>query len=116
VLQLLGLGLYIRSVAQHVPDRLDFHQPHRLLSQLSKYEHLHRVFRLCATHIFHNIQSCSVSDKVKNAMRTLVCLHHEDWDGTLKMIEQDGGVAGKSEFSKSLFLQFQLITTYLRLG
>jgi hypothetical protein len=92
-----GLGLHLKELAQQTPTRFDLHQPDRLLSSLSEYEHLHRIFRLCHVHIYRNIKNCSVSESVKNKMRSLVCMDHRDFEGTLCDIEREGGKAGSGE-------------------
>ena len=92
-----GLGLHLKELAQQMPTRFDLHQPDRLLSSLSEYEHLHRIFRLCHVHIYRNIKKCSVPESVKNKMRSLVCMEHPDFEGTLRDIEQEGRKAGSGE-------------------
>ncbi|GBE78483.1 hypothetical protein SCP_0113720 [Sparassis crispa] len=91
--QAKGLGLYLQHLASQLPPRLDLHEPHRHVTELSLYEHLHRIFRLCVVHVFRNIKSCAVSDEVKKMMRSLVCLEHDDWDGTVAEIRNQGGRA-----------------------
>ena len=82
----------------------DLHQPSRNLVDLSPYDHLHRLFRLCVVHIYRNIKACAVSEDVKDAMRSLVCFEHEDWNGTIEYIEDLGGVPGKSIFQTTTSL------------
>ena len=79
------------------PDKMDLHEPDRTLASLGPYDRLHRIFRLCVTHIFRNIQKCKVPDAVKRLMRGLVCIEHENWDGTVEKIKLLGGkpVCGK---------------------
>ncbi|KAG6819294.1 hypothetical protein H0H93_013296 [Arthromyces matolae] len=95
--QAKGIGLYLQALAQasHLRDKPDLHQPHRLLSELSPYDHLHRLLRLCDVHIKRNIRKCSVPEEVRHKMRSLVCVTHHDWEGTIKAIEIEGGKAGK---------------------
>ena len=92
-----GLSLHLKELAQQMPMRFDLHQPDRLLSSLSEYEHLHRIFRLCHVHVYRNIKNCSVPESVKNKMRSLVCMEHWDFEGTLCDIEREGGKAGSGE-------------------
>ncbi|TDL13991.1 hypothetical protein BD410DRAFT_684726, partial [Rickenella mellea] len=87
----LGLGLYLQKVAAEYPQKHNLHEPHRLLMDLSPYEHLLRLFRLCTVHIYRNIKSNAAPEDVKNLMRGLVCLRHDDWDGTIKEICEKGG-------------------------
>lgn len=89
-----GLGLHLKELAQQLPGRYDLHEPNRLLSSLSEYEHLHRIFRLCHVHVSRNIKTANVSEGVKNKMRSLVCIQHDDFEGTLRQIENEGGKVG----------------------
>ncbi|KAJ6467458.1 hypothetical protein DFH09DRAFT_1254258 [Mycena vulgaris] len=89
--QAKGLGLHLQHVSQTFPDKLDMHEPHRKLASLSPYDHLHRQFRLCVAHAYRNIQKCKVPDTVKDLMRSLVCIEHKDWDGTIQKIKLLGG-------------------------
>ncbi|KAJ6585422.1 hypothetical protein B0H19DRAFT_927021 [Mycena capillaripes] len=93
--QAKGLGLHLQALAQEFPDKMDLHQPERYLWSLTPYEQLHRSFRLCVAHIFRNIQKCKVEWMVKQLMRSLVCMEHEDWDATVANIKLLGGKAGQ---------------------
>ncbi|KAJ7488621.1 hypothetical protein B0H11DRAFT_2406715 [Mycena galericulata] len=75
--QAKGLGLYLQALAQKFPDKMDLHEPGRLLASLTPYEHLHRLFRLCVAHIYRNIQKCKVDYPVKQLMRSLVYWVHD---------------------------------------
>lgn len=87
--------MHLQKVVQQMPPKVDLHEPHRLLTDLTDYEHLHRFFRLCDAHAKRNIQKVKgISESVKNKMRSLACVEHDDWDGTLRAIEQEGGKAG----------------------
>lgn len=91
----LGLGLHLKSIAQDLPiDCYDLHEPHQLLAQLDEYDHLRRVFRLCAVHVFRNIKTTAVDEPMKKIMHSLICVEHPDFAGTLKRIESTGGKAG----------------------
>jgi hypothetical protein len=92
-----GLGLHLKELAQQMPTQFDLHQSDRLLSCLSEYEHLHRIFRLCHIQIYRKIKSCSVPESIKNKMRSLVCMEHPDFGGTLCDIEREGGKVGSGE-------------------
>lgn len=81
-----------------MPEKHDLHEPHRLLSSLNEYEHLWRILRLCVAHIYRNIHKAVVPEAVRNDMRSLVCLSHPDWEGTISRIEQDGGQPGISKY------------------
>ncbi|KAJ7854834.1 hypothetical protein B0H14DRAFT_2755868 [Mycena olivaceomarginata] len=87
------IGLHLQEVAQG--RKHDLHEPERLLSSLSPYEHLHRVFRVCDVHGKRNILTCPVSEEVRNLMRSLMCLRHPDWEGTVASIRLLGGKAGE---------------------
>ncbi|KAJ6455124.1 hypothetical protein C8R47DRAFT_1251164 [Mycena vitilis] len=93
-LKVPGLGLYLQALAAAMPVRADLHEVHRTIQSLSPYDHLQRVFRLCKTHFYRNITSCAVPPSVKSLMRSLLCLEHPNWDGTLAAIEEKGGKAG----------------------
>lgn len=90
--------MHLKERAQQLPGRYDLHEPNRLLSSLSEYEHLHRVFRLCHAHVSRNIKTADVSESVKNKMRSLVCVEHDDFEGTLRQIESEGGKVGAGMF------------------
>jgi hypothetical protein len=91
---LVGLGLHLKSLAQKLPERFDLHEPHRLLIELTEYEHLHRIFRMCNTHVARYIRNANVPEAVRNKMRSLVCVRHDSWDETLQAIQVEGGKAG----------------------
>jgi hypothetical protein len=105
----------LKEIASEFPDRYDLHEPHRLLSSLNEYEHLHRLVRICYTHNSRNIKKSAVSDDVKNLMRSLVCMRHNDFEGTLLAIEEQGGKAGCGKYglaketrSLNFFMTFRL--------
>ncbi|KAJ6467409.1 hypothetical protein C8R45DRAFT_938748 [Mycena sanguinolenta] len=82
--QAKGLGLHLQKLASCMPPKRDMYETERLLQDLSPYEHLHRNFRLCAT-----------TEQVRWLMRSLVCMEHPDWDGTIQMISVHGGKAAQ---------------------
>ncbi|KAJ7626334.1 hypothetical protein DFH06DRAFT_1142060 [Mycena polygramma] len=84
----------LKALAAAMPVRADLHEPHRTIQSLSPYDHLQRIFRLCETHFYRNITSCAVPPSIKSLMRSLLCLEHPNWDGTLAAIEEKGGKAG----------------------
>ncbi|KZP08487.1 hypothetical protein FIBSPDRAFT_901216 [Athelia psychrophila] len=92
--QAKGLGLHLQSIAAALPPRYDLHQTHRLLSSLTVYEHLWRIFRLCRIHVERNIKTSSVPENVKHKMRSLICVTHHDFEGTLRDISKEGGKKG----------------------
>ncbi|KAJ6477108.1 hypothetical protein C8R47DRAFT_393343 [Mycena vitilis] len=89
-----GLGLHLQAISQKFPEKMDLHEPHRKLASLGPYEQLIRLFRLCVAHGYRNIQKCKVPDAVKALMRSLICIEHDDWDGTVEKIKLLGGKAG----------------------
>ncbi|KAJ7860589.1 hypothetical protein B0H14DRAFT_3445994 [Mycena olivaceomarginata] len=92
--QAKGLGLHLVDRAAELPlDTMDLHEPNRPLHQLGPYDHLRRVYRVCRVHNFRNIQQCAVPDHVRRLMRSLACIRHEDWAGTIARILCDGGKA-----------------------
>ncbi|KAF4593638.1 hypothetical protein EYR40_008426 [Pleurotus pulmonarius] len=93
--QAKGLGLYLKALARELPaSRYDVHEPQRPLSSLDEYDHLRRIFRLCAVHVQRNIQQAGVTDDVKEKMRSLICTYHYTWEDTLEYIRVKGGKAG----------------------
>lgn len=44
--------------------------------------------------IFANVKLLNLSD----LMRSLVCIEHPDWDGTIEQIKTLGGKAGRGEY------------------
>jgi hypothetical protein len=85
-----GLGLYLQSVAAKLPRRKDLYED-RYIQDLGPYDHLHRLFRVCVIHFFRLIKTCPVPENVRTLMRSLVCMEHGDWDGTIKSICDLGG-------------------------
>ena len=92
----IGLGLHLQSLAREIPEKLDFHEPHCTIASLTPYKHLRRLIRLCYVHVKRNIHECDVPPQVCELMRSLLCITHADWDGTLKTIQEDGGKGGIS--------------------
>ncbi|KAJ3924260.1 MAG: hypothetical protein NXY57DRAFT_1092279, partial [Lentinula lateritia] len=90
----IGLGLHLRERAKEFPNKYDVHETNRLLTTLSPYEHLHRIFRLCDVHFKWNIQKSVVSKAVKDKMRSLSCVTHPHFDQTVQEIAQEGGKVG----------------------
>lgn len=92
--QAKGLGLHLQEVASAYPLKLNLHEDGRLLASLSPYEHLHRLFCLCVAHVSRNIKTRKVSDSIRMMMRSLVCVSHVDFEGTVHKIECEGGKEG----------------------
>lgn len=88
-----GLGLHFQKLSQRLTGKFDLHEPSHLLSDLFPYEHLHRLYHLCTSHVRHNIQKCPVSEEVRNLMHSLICTEHDDWDGALGKIGTLGAKA-----------------------
>ncbi|KAJ6462953.1 hypothetical protein C8R45DRAFT_940611 [Mycena sanguinolenta] len=89
--QAKGLGLHLWDLAQTLDGAMDLHDVTRTLSSLTPYEHLCRILRLCVVHFHRRIKSCNVSEEVRQLMRSLICITHTDWDGTIAKIKQLGG-------------------------
>ncbi|KAF8176638.1 hypothetical protein K438DRAFT_71132 [Mycena galopus ATCC 62051] len=89
--QAKGLGLHLWDLAQALDGAMDLHEVTRPLASLTPYEHLVRILRLCVVHFHRRIKSCNVSEEVRQLMRSLVCISHTDWDGTIARIKQLGG-------------------------
>ncbi|KAJ6593005.1 hypothetical protein B0H19DRAFT_909722, partial [Mycena capillaripes] len=94
----LGLHL-VAQAAELPPTQMDMHESWRTLHSLGPYDHLRRVYRLCKVHNFRNIRTCAVPDPVCQLMRSLACISHPDWDGTLAKIMADGGNRPQQHFS-----------------
>ncbi|KAJ3839118.1 hypothetical protein F5878DRAFT_617485 [Lentinula raphanica] len=94
--QAKGLGLFVQQLAQSVPLKQDFHQLLRSVQELNPYEHLRRFLTLCTTHFSRNIRKCAVSQEVRNLMRSLDCVQHDNWEETLSEIRRLGGRAGEN--------------------
>lgn len=93
----VGLGSYLRGVAQKQPLRSDLHEPHRLIQDLDEYNHLRRILRLCTAHFKHNIKQSAVPESVRMKMCSLVCMEHPNWDATIAAIETEGGKSGQGK-------------------
>lgn len=103
---LSGLGLHLQGLAQSLSNKLDLHEPHKSLASLNPYDHLKRFVRVCYVHAKRNIQKCNVSDDVSKLMRSLLCVRHPDWDGTLERIRREGGKAGAGMYIIFLYNTF----------
>lgn len=110
-----GLGLHLQGLAQSLQEKFDLHQPTRTLVSLGPYDHLQRLVRVCYTHAKRNIQKCNVDDDVRNLMRSLLCVKHDDWDGTLDLIRQRGGKAGNGKEHVSTLATPRLLINSFRL-
>ncbi|KAF9023743.1 hypothetical protein BDZ89DRAFT_955368 [Hymenopellis radicata] len=93
-----GIGLYLVKAARKRALKYDLSEPHRLIQELGPYEHLHRIYRLCRTHAKRNIRESSVPQSVRNDMRSLLCVRHENWDATIARICEVGGRLEDSSF------------------
>jgi hypothetical protein len=97
----LGIGDYLQKISP--PGKYDLYEPIRLLADLGPYEHLKRILRLCFVHYARNIQKCTVSEDVKNAMFSLHGVLHKDgseatWKNTLDFIKREGNKAGEGPY------------------
>ncbi|KAJ6580121.1 hypothetical protein DFH09DRAFT_1029996 [Mycena vulgaris] len=92
--QAKGLGLHLQKLASNMPVKADLHQAERTIQELDPYDHLRRILRICVVHDFRNINKCPVAEDVRWLMRSLVCIEHDDWEGTLLKIRDKGGKAG----------------------
>ncbi|KAJ3925577.1 MAG: hypothetical protein NXY57DRAFT_967582 [Lentinula lateritia] len=104
--QAKGIGLYLQNITQLLPLKTDFHQPLRSIQSLGPYDHLQRFLTLCTTHFARNIRQCQVPEDVRNLMRSLVCVQHNDWDETIETIEELGGVSGKNWMNDKIRARF----------
>ncbi|KAJ7334921.1 hypothetical protein DFH08DRAFT_813952 [Mycena albidolilacea] len=92
--EVLGLGLHLQKLASNMPYKPDLLQPQHNIQDLNLYDHLARVFCICIVHNFQNIKKCAVSEEVRWLMCGLVCLEHDEWEGTLATIQEKGSKAG----------------------
>ncbi|KAJ6479653.1 hypothetical protein C8R45DRAFT_786072, partial [Mycena sanguinolenta] len=97
--QAKGLGLHLQKVAAQMPPKADLYQSGRNIQDLTPYEHLHCIFRVCVVHYFRLVKLCATTENVRWLMRSLVCMEHPDWDGTLESIRQMGGKAAQDWLS-----------------
>ncbi|KAJ7894497.1 hypothetical protein B0H14DRAFT_3426901 [Mycena olivaceomarginata] len=89
------LGLHLVDRAAELPiEQMDMHEPWRSLHSLGPYDHLRRLYRVCKVHNYRNIRICAVTEPVRQLMRSLACIRHPDWDGTIAQILASGGKAG----------------------
>ncbi|KAK7038761.1 hypothetical protein VNI00_010646 [Paramarasmius palmivorus] len=105
--QAKGLGMHLQAIAQTRPG-YDLYEPHRKLSELGPYDHLHRLYRVCTVHFARNIRKCSVTPEVRRAMSSLACIEHTQWDETLLLIRTKGGRAGIDWLENKIQSQFAL--------
>ncbi|KAK7015447.1 hypothetical protein R3P38DRAFT_3321667 [Favolaschia claudopus] len=106
--QAKGLGLHLQALAQTKGRTRDLHEPGRLLADLSPYDHLSRIFRICVVHVYRRIKSAAVPDEVKQLMRNLICITHPEWDYTIERIKDLGGKAGVDWISDKVTARFIL--------
>ncbi|KAE9392665.1 hypothetical protein BT96DRAFT_1023443 [Gymnopus androsaceus JB14] len=90
VIPIIRIGLYVQDLARSIPQKLDYHEQGRFIQDLDAYDHLRRFLTLCTTHLYRNIRNRSVSEEVKNAMRSLICITHNNWEQTLEFIQMEG--------------------------
>ncbi|KAL0567432.1 hypothetical protein V5O48_014558 [Marasmius crinis-equi] len=90
--QAKGIGEYLAAISPL--GKFDLYE-RRLLSSLNPYEHLQRIIRICIAHFFRNIQETHCDKGIQTAMRSLVCVRHQDWDGTVGYIESHGNKKAK---------------------
>ncbi|KAJ7812157.1 hypothetical protein B0H14DRAFT_2818292 [Mycena olivaceomarginata] len=100
--QAKGLGLHLQKIASKMPPKRDLYQTDRYIQDLSPYEHLHRNFRVCVVHYFRLVKLCSTTEHVRWLMRSLVCMEHADWEGTLQTIRDLGGKAAQDWLQNKL--------------
>ncbi|KAJ6529593.1 hypothetical protein B0H19DRAFT_1214481 [Mycena capillaripes] len=87
-----SLGLHLVARAAELPaHQMDMHEPWCTLHTLGPYDHLRRVYRVCKVHNYRNIRTCAVPEPVRQLMRSLACIRHPDWDGTIAKISADRG-------------------------
>lgn len=93
----LGFGMYLMDccASDALQQKQDMYEPTRTLSELSPYDHLKRIYRLCDIHQYRRIRQRAVPESVRHLMRSLICISHSSWDDTLDHIRAEGGKAGQ---------------------
>ncbi|KAF6760962.1 hypothetical protein DFP72DRAFT_804707 [Ephemerocybe angulata] len=89
--QAKGLGMHLQSVAKSLPTTPDLHEGHITIQELTDYDHLKRVLRLCTIHLSRNIEKTGTTKAIKAKMRSLVCSVNPKWDETVAEIRAEGG-------------------------
>ncbi|KAF6746587.1 hypothetical protein DFP72DRAFT_823014 [Ephemerocybe angulata] len=90
--QAKGLGMHLQTVARSMPVKPDLHEAHRTIQDLTEYDHLKRILRLCTIHLSRNIEKTGTTKEVKSKMRSLVCAVNPRWDQTVAEIRAEGGL------------------------
>ncbi|KZV93882.1 hypothetical protein EXIGLDRAFT_767640 [Exidia glandulosa HHB12029] len=88
----LGLARFLEEVAREILQR-DKMEPDKRLCDLTPYEHLARIFRICTVHYKRNVKKLKgkVSDEVYNAMWNLAGTEtHTDFDAACALIRAGG--------------------------
>jgi hypothetical protein len=98
-----------------MPLKRDLYDNERFIQDLTPYEHLHRMFRACNVHYYRLVKLCAVPESVRWLMRSLVCMEHPDWQGTVdKICELGGKPADGTIFNPMFALVFTL--SLLKIG
>ncbi|KAH0831831.1 hypothetical protein J3R83DRAFT_12681 [Lanmaoa asiatica] len=111
--QALGLGQFCVTLCRgnQMPCR---YQPSRRLCDLGPYDHLRRMYRLCAFHYRRNIHKLRtvVSSNVYNAMQSISSFEeHPDFESTLRVI-RGGGKKAKDWLADKLNAGFVIPALY----
>lgn len=80
---------------------------------MTEYEHLLQIFRLCQVHVERNIDASSVPETVKRKMRSLICMTHPDFEGTLRTIANEGGKKGAGIYLSRSYSHYQILTNII---
>lgn len=96
----LGLGRFCVALCRgnQMPCR---YEPSRRLCDLGPYDHLRRMYRLCAFHFKRNVQKLRtvVSPNVYNAMLCISSFEaHPNFETTLQLIRKGGKKAKGTNF------------------
>ncbi|KAJ7083296.1 hypothetical protein B0H15DRAFT_785085 [Mycena belliarum] len=100
--QAKGLGLHLQKIAASLPKKRDLYETNRFIQDLSPYEHLHRIYRVCTVHYYRLVQLAAVPEQVRWLMRSLVCLEHANWQTTLDEISARGGKVAQDWLNNKL--------------
>ncbi|KAJ3713589.1 hypothetical protein C8R42DRAFT_684404 [Lentinula raphanica] len=104
--QAKGIGMFLEEISRSLPLKADFHQPLRSIQSLGPYDHLQRFLTLCTTHFARNIRQCQVPESVRNLMRSLVSVQHNEWEETVQAIQEHGGIAGQNWVADKIRAKF----------
>lgn len=92
----LGWGLFFEWLASQLPeDACDLHEPNRRLHDLTPYDHLARLIRLCILHTLRRIKKLQgkvLPEIYQRILRVIDAWEDgESFEENLRVIRADGG-------------------------